>query len=215
MAVVECDINDEPERLEEGLYRQISDSFAESLRRAMAVAGESDDGHPKRVTQHELSARARVARSSLAKYLAGGESANPDLKSLCRLADSLNVPPAFLLMRPDDWKRLAEAAFLLTNALRDSEIEALATGAASHKCSPIDRAKTALKVAKRIGLSSDPTKTASPKSVNSVEHEIDKLNDRRRLGVITTCALPPLGRMTASYNAVLLCLCASFGATTI
>lgn len=48
-----------------------------------------------------------IARSTLRALKT--PQANPDLATLQRLADALGVPPAFLLMRPQDWALLAGA----------------------------------------------------------------------------------------------------------
>ncbi len=39
----------------------------------------------------------------------GGTEPNPDLHTVEKLAEILDVPPAFLLMRPQDWIALANA----------------------------------------------------------------------------------------------------------
>ncbi|GGA29153.1 helix-turn-helix domain-containing protein [Dyella nitratireducens] len=196
-------------------FTQVRDSFGESLRRAMHVAGTSEDGQAQPISQHDLAARSGVGRSSIAKYLAGsrgqGDLANPDLRSLCRLGEALNVPPAFLVMRPEDWQRLVMAALYMAGAINDPEIKAATRSIISGKHGPDERADVAMKVAKRLGV--DPS-VADCDASDPLAREVQSIHERWRLGLMTTCALPPLARLDPNYHAALLCLCATFGATS-
>jgi hypothetical protein len=75
-----------------------------------------------------------VARSTIAKYVATRADdsvlTKPDLKTLCRSAHALNVPPAPLLMRPKDWRRLAQAATFLNQAVLDPQVQAISSAVA-------------------------------------------------------------------------------------
>ncbi|MFP3559158.1 helix-turn-helix transcriptional regulator [Paraburkholderia sp. SIMBA_049] len=205
------------EHSDDELYQRTRDSFGDALRRAMTVAGETEDGKPTKVTQSDLSERSGISRSSIAKYLATGtdegDAANPDLKTLCRLAHALNVPPAYLLMRPEDWRRLAQAAAAISIALRDDEVQAISTAASQSRHSPVDRSLAGLQLAKRLGVAPSECRVAKELTSSEAALATDQLNDRSRLGVFTTCALPPLGQMAPEYYAPLLSLCATIGAT--
>lgn len=86
--------------------------FSENLNAVLAVAGKQrDSGAPGPVTSTRLKAETGVARSTLRalKSLEDDSAANPDLHTLERIADALGVPPAFLLMRPQDWLALGNA----------------------------------------------------------------------------------------------------------
>jgi transcriptional regulator with XRE-family HTH domain len=66
----------------------------------------------KKLKLTELKAKTSIARSTLTKLVQGKTgkvASNPDLNTLCRLAAMLKVPPAFLLMTPEDWTRLFRA----------------------------------------------------------------------------------------------------------
>lgn len=105
------------------LFKNISRSFAEAIRRAMRVAALSPDGEREGFTQTELAERAQIGRSTLAKYLSSGadEVANPTLDAICRLGDTLGIPPAFLLMQTKDWASLASGIFTFLRALQAPE----------------------------------------------------------------------------------------------
>jgi len=94
--------------------------MAEAIRRAMRVASVDDSGELVPLSQTDLAEQSKVGRSTLAKYLGASPEepvANPTLDVLCRLADTLGVPPAFLLMRPKDWACIATATETFVRAL--------------------------------------------------------------------------------------------------
>lgn len=102
------------------LFENVSRSFTEAVRRAMRVATQNEEGELGPLSQTDLAEQAKVGRSTLAKYLGTGPedaAANPTLDVLCRLADTLRVPPAFLLMRPKDWACLATGTLTFLRAL--------------------------------------------------------------------------------------------------
>lgn len=204
----------------DALFAATRESLAAALRRSMQVACQDDEGRVSKISQHDLADRAGLARSSVAKYLAGGhgdgERSNPDLRSLCRMAAALNVPPALLLMRTSDWTRLVQAAHTLSLAMKDAGIQAVADGLGLVKENPAERAAMALQVAQRMSMTtSRPIKIDDHGESNvRARRELQSIQDRQRMGVVTTCALPPLGRLDQYQQAALLCLCAVIGATT-
>lgn len=189
--------------------------FQESLRRCMGVADQREDGHPKRMPQTAFAKAAGVARSTVAKYLSPDDPINPDLETLCRLAHSLNVPPAYLLMTREDWQRLAYAAAALVAAGRTSELAELVAlrPGVSGTLSPAQQALAGFDIAKRLGVTPTdfdlPTESATDKALSS---ERTLMNDRTRLSLLATCALPPLSSMAPQFEGVLLYLCAIIGA---
>lgn len=94
-------------------HKNTASNFVQNIQRAMRVSGESEVNYPCPISQTELSKLAGVSRSTLAHHKeldANKERApNPTLEKICSIAESLNVPPAFLLMRPEDWTRFAQA----------------------------------------------------------------------------------------------------------
>lgn len=86
--------------------------FSENLVALLAVAGKQrESGSPGPLSSSSMHRRTGVARSTLRalKRPRGGAHANPDLRTVGRIADALGVPPAFLLMRPQDWAEIAHA----------------------------------------------------------------------------------------------------------
>lgn len=112
---------------ESQLFEAVSRSFTEAVRRAMRVAAQNEEGELASLSQTDLAAQAKMGRSTLAKYLGTGPedpAANPTLDVVCRLADTLGVPPAFLLMRPKDWASLATGTLTFLQALPAPEFGA-------------------------------------------------------------------------------------------
>lgn len=203
------------------LYDELRNTLGAALVRAMAVANEDEDGLPTKLSQTALSEQTKVARSTISKYLSGGDAiCNPDLRTICRLAHALNVPPALLLMRPDDWKRLASIPTFLTMAIKNTEVQALSSSDDSQSSSTSRRrALDALKIARRIGAFVDQPAARLPRSEGSTNasdlaDEQDAMTKRIRKGVLTTCALPPLGLLEPAAAAPLISICAVLGAST-
>lgn len=194
-------------------------SFREALNRALRVSDEGDDGSPKRMTQVELVKRTGMARSTLAKYLADGadddDPINPDLKMLCRLADALNVPPAFLLMREEDWKRLAHAAAALVSVSKVEAKSAKPSIEPARYANAAEQSVAGYRAAKVMGVepSSVPIEVTHAGDA-SLAHEVEERHARTRRSIRTTCALPPLNHLSAEYHLSLLYLCANVGANT-
>ena len=98
--------------LPDGSTKALGRHFSENLCSVLAVAGKQrDNGAPGPITATSLQRKTGVARSTLRalKSQCGETAANPDLDTLDRIAHALGVPPAFLLMRPQDWVTLANA----------------------------------------------------------------------------------------------------------
>jgi len=94
----------------------LGQAFSRNLSAVLAVAGaqretETDPEAPGAFSSVQMQRATGIARSTLRalKNPPAGSDANPDLRTLERLADALGVPPAFLLMRPQDWLLLANA----------------------------------------------------------------------------------------------------------
>ncbi|MBA1210470.1 helix-turn-helix transcriptional regulator [Pseudomonas psychrotolerans] len=90
--------------------------FSRNLCAVIAVAGAQRETQryantPGPLTAVQIQQQTGIARSTLRSLKSPGQGsdANPDLSTIERLADALGVPPAFLLMRPQDWALLASA----------------------------------------------------------------------------------------------------------
>lgn len=90
--------------------------FSRNLSAAIQVAGarretQSDTTAFRRLSLVQIQQKTGIARSTLRllKSPGSGKQANPDMNTIERLADVLGVPPAFLLMRPQDWELLSRS----------------------------------------------------------------------------------------------------------
>lgn len=96
----------------DGSPKALGHHFSDNLRAVLAVAGKQrENGTAGPMTATQIQRETGVARSTLRalKSPCGEAAANPDLETLGRIAYVLGVPPAFLLMRPQDWAELAHA----------------------------------------------------------------------------------------------------------
>lgn len=154
---------------EHPLFRSVSQSFTEAMRRAMRVAAEDEEGEPGPMSKTDLAENARVGRSTLSSYLAAttdGPAVNPTLDVICRLAATLGVPPAFLLLRPRDWASIATSTLAFLHALRDPEFAAMLTRLqnAESTTSP-EVARAAIELGELLNTVEDSRDTRLPKEV--------------------------------------------------
>lgn len=86
-----------------------------NIRRLLLVADSDGD---KKLSMRQLAKESRLGRTTLTRLCTLARAAesrhagyipNPDLLSLCTIAEQLGVSPAFLLMSDTDWKRIASA----------------------------------------------------------------------------------------------------------
>jgi len=95
-----------------------ADQLADNVKAALRVAGPADEaGNARPLRSVALQKRSGIARSTLRALTNSRRDTrpNPDLHTLSRLADALDMPLAFLLMRPQDWQTLCKAI----NDMRD------------------------------------------------------------------------------------------------
>jgi transcriptional regulator with XRE-family HTH domain len=85
--------------------------LAINLTNVLSVAGSiGEDGKPKRIRPTDLQRATGIARSTLRPLLKdAGREANPDLKTLCKIADEVGIPVGFLLIAPQQWATLMQA----------------------------------------------------------------------------------------------------------
>ncbi|WP_339535512.1 helix-turn-helix domain-containing protein [Pseudomonas hunanensis] len=187
------------------IRKKAQKGLSANLLRAMQVAGSREDGRPKKLSQQLLSETSGVARSTISKYLTQQSEANPDLETLCRLAASLNISPALLLMTEDDWLHLAHGLVTVVQTLNNEQFDTMARelGQASQS-NPLNRADAVLKMAEHIGV----------KSRHESESETP-MQRKVRQGILTTAALPMHPRFQDGIYAQLLPLCIVMGARII
>lgn len=101
-------------------HRRQAQALRDNVQRILRVSELVSSARPgTRATKGKVAESAGISRSTLTRLTRAptsnssgtGENgaANPDLDTLCRLAATLNIPPAFLLMTPQDWNRLLSA----------------------------------------------------------------------------------------------------------
>lgn len=85
--------------------------LAINLTNVLSVAGSiGEDGKPRRIRSTDLQRATGIARSTLRPLLKdAGREANPDLKTLCKIADEVGIPVGFLLLAPQQWATLMQA----------------------------------------------------------------------------------------------------------
>lgn len=135
--------------------KTVSESLAQNLRRVLSVLhDDSRPEHIKKLSQVELSRKTGASRSTLKRLLDGrnseGADSNPDLQTLIKISEALNIPVAFLLMSDSDWLAIGTAVKLLknTNLYMDnleSEYNEL-TSSASH----LDKTQAGCRMAKLL-----------------------------------------------------------------
>ncbi|KVF31832.1 hypothetical protein WJ09_18430 [Burkholderia vietnamiensis] len=201
------------EEIEESTtFRDVSRCFVEALRRSMRVASEDEDGALNALSQTQLAERAGMGRSTLAKYLGGRVDetpANPDLDIICRLADAVGVPPAILLMRPQDWASLGSGMLTFQQALRDSTFTALAAELQGMDSTTSQRvAEAALRIG---GLLNTVEDERDPK----VSQEVRDFRHATKMSISTTAASIPfrIDGVSTSHLPALLTICSILGTT--
>ena len=182
---------------------KVRKSFCSNLLKAAYVSNFKDTGEPTKITQDELSRVSGIARSTINKYFAGKE-ANPDLKTICKLAAALNISPATLLMTEDDWLHLANAFNSGIKVLTDPESRQLIEELGSKINSPADRAESIIKLSERAGYRSSAT------------HYLTNPADRKIMrGILGTAAIPFHNSLKGDAYLVLLTMCVVMGARFI
>lgn len=201
------------EALDSKLFEAVSRGFADAVRRALAVASLDEAGEIDALSQTELAARASIARSTLAKYLGTGPedpAANPTLDVICRIADVLGVPPAFLLMRPKDWSSIAGGAKHFIDALQKSEARHLLSHlGASKGAGSREVAKAAVALGRVLG-------TVEDENDRLLTDEIRDFRKATKTSTATVAASIPFRHdgVSTTHLPVLLCLCGLVGVST-
>lgn len=195
------------------LYEQTTQSVVANLLRVMRVSDEDEFGTPAQLTKQALAARTGLARGTLSSYFSstvdGKKPANMDTRTICLIADALNVPPAFLLMRPEDWSRLGQAIMFFSEAVQDEKFRALARDLIALRATgPAAISVAGLKLSEKLRLHDSGPKATEPRFQRQ-ERESAK---RKKQAVLSTSALPPFGELKPGLIPSLLALCAIVGA---
>lgn len=182
--------------------------LSENLLLSMRVAGPADrDGRATPLRAAELHRSTGIARSTLRELRnpKNGAEANPDLRTLTRLANALGLPVAFLLMRPEDWEMLCAAI----NNLRDPHDAATQLFGAGVDIGP----DIAEKVLTRCGV--HPSRLPITGISNSLEQgRIAEGNERVRRASYVLAALMQLPTRNEKSRTMLTALAAAMANQT-
>lgn len=198
-------------------HKTTAKSFVQNVRRAMQVAGRSKADYPEKLTQAQLSEESGVARSTLALHAeldADAErSPNPKLEQICRIADALNVPPAFLLMRREDWVRLAQAINYYADLRRTGRHPALfANIAAGIDEEPSTQSRYALMLAKSMGIDGRMNEALLQELSPPMRKEIMASTSATTRRIFSSAALPPIASMEPDDRLAAFVISVIFGA---
>ena len=187
---------------EEGTSR-LALVFRDVLVRTMRVAGEDDSGNPALINHTELEQRTGVSRKAIGEYCAGnGDSAK--LETIERLAKGLGVPPAFLLMRREDWISLANAVTTLMSISKAEGSDAVPhRNSISESLTPIEAANIGVVLARALGT--------IPKRRGEPLPDLAKAIRAAEMGVAHTAAAPPYHTLTTDQKYAAIALCAFAG----
>lgn len=200
------------------LWERTRKALRGNLVRVLSVSREGEEG-ATRMTQTELTSLTGIARSTLAKFLSSEDESviNPDLQTLCRLAEALNIPPALLLMSTHDWSRLLSAISGLLAQREHKDVMGLDHVAHSP---PRENVVRAVQLAQHHGLllakasASTPAEAASwPELAPRWRRDIDDLRQRQLQGIKAASALPEWRAIPANVEALFV-LCTLLGAAT-
>jgi transcriptional regulator with XRE-family HTH domain len=182
-------MNDRAVRKRTDLTIRTSEAIARNLTAVLKVAG-GDAYQSESLPVARLHAETGIAKSTLFK-LASKESAracgNPDLETLCRLAEALKIPPGLLLMNQDEWRALIGALAGLSMAVQSPQLQALAG-----KTSPAEMAEVGLKLAEALTLYPESVpKLADSESLEyrTLERKAADRNEGMRRAILSTTAL--------------------------
>lgn len=201
-------------------HKKTLHSFVNAIQKAMRVCGRGDSGvagYPAKMTQLELAAATGVSRSTLANHK-GTDSdearlPNPTLENICKIAERLNVPPAFLLMRPEDWTRLAQAVDFYAKLRQSQRTHPLfSTIVNSSNLTPPQQASLGFELARLLNI--DGRANAALLEASSAPDRVLLLEEEtaRKLSIYATSTLPPMNYMQADEKLAAFFVSVIFGA---
>jgi transcriptional regulator with XRE-family HTH domain len=193
-------------------HKKTASSFVLNTQKAMKVAGVGED-HPVRMTQAELAKGAGVSRSTLALHKDAGRSPNPTLEKICQIAGTLNVPPAFLLMRTEDWIRLAQAIDYYANLKASRRMHPFFSRVAgSTNTTPTEQAVLGYTLARMLNIDGSTNDELLQSLPNEDRQSLESESKQRQLSIYATSSLPPINHMQPDEKLASLVVSVIFGA---
>lgn len=199
-------------------YKKTANHFVKNVQRAMRVAEITEGDCPKKMTQESLSTKAGIARSTLAnhKELSNSEdkAPNPTLEKICAIAEILNIPPAFLLMRHEDWSKLAQVIEYYSNTRNARPNNPIFKKIASNDpIPPTEQAKLALQLARLLEIINNPTREILNTLSQEEAKDILEKTKKQKISVFTSSSLPPITYMTPDERIAAFAFSVIFGAS--
>lgn len=202
------------------LIEKTGHALGANMLAARNVAATGKDEVVTPMSEMALHKKSKISRDVLSRY-ADNKTPNPDLKTICKLAHALNVPPAFLLMTSDDWRRLI-------GAINDMQKNVQNTGGAQFVKASIksQKLKAGLAIAKKLNMYPDKCDDSGDvdwQTWETREQDINRRNDIKRQSILAMTAIAQnfdvalAGSDSATkskeeYLAILTTLAAIFGA---
>lgn len=173
------------------LLNSMRRALAANVTEAMKVAGDQDaDGTPGKLTQVDLHTMTGIARSTLSRLVTDNKvkPSNPDLQTLATLAALLDVPPYFLVMRPEDWQLLAMASQYYQLIMDDDEL-----AEEVNRKTQLDKVRAGLEVAERLGIyhPQEPLVDASDRE-DEIRADLERQRRRTERAILTATAITQL-----------------------
>lgn len=184
-----------------------SQAFCGALQRTLRVAGRSDEGEREALSKTEASKRLKIDRNTMSVYLTEEGASRATLKTITDIARMLGVPPAFLLMRRQDWVMLVSSFAHLAEIVSQNNGEAIFGPAGvnpSRTLSPVVSADIGLQLAGLMGVGPTGAMGRGARETALLRQSIE---DR----IATNCAVPPYTKLTDEQAAFILALCALIG----
>jgi DNA-binding Xre family transcriptional regulator len=203
------------------LIKKVVHALGANMLAVKDVAATGKDECVQPMSEMALHKKSGIARDVLSR-LADGNGDNTKLETICKLAHALNVPPAFLLMTSDDWRRLIRAINDMQNTVQtDSKLSEYVKASIN-----ADKATAGLKLARKLKMY--PDNQEIPDDVDyqqseRIEQDLNRRNEIKRQSVLAMTAIAQNVEAAVSgndstktkeeYLAILTTLAAIFGAS--
>lgn len=106
------------------LYYSVQEAFVGNLVHAARVAGEMVGDEVNGLNKTLLAEISGLSKGTITKLTSSDpEDARPDLETLCKIGQALNISPAFLLMTSRDWSVLIQAFGTIESLRKHNETD--------------------------------------------------------------------------------------------
>jgi hypothetical protein len=183
-------------------FERTAAALLQNLRNALEVAGDGTGSVAEPMSKSDLARRTKLSRDAVANLIPkedADESGNCDLRTLCAVAEQLGVPPALLLMTPEDWHHFLSALDTLADWEQDPQSRAefenkLNTLTGVHKV------ELGLSIAHAQGYRAERIpegRAISGIALHEHQKRLDRINSVKRRAILVATALAQPG---ATYS---------------